>query len=154
MLEKILPEQINNEFPGYKFSAYAFLAIAIMTVARSLAHMFLPDGGAGSIATIDLSVEGAEIIVSIFAQWGLSQLLMGVLYFVVFFRYKSLIPLMYIIIITEYVGRIGMGFLKPIETVGIAPGAIGNLIIIPLAILFFIFAIREPNQEKKTWLEN
>lgn len=71
MLEKILPEHINNEFPGYKFSAYAFLAIAIMTVARSLSHMFLLDGGAGSIATIDLDVEGAEIIVGIFAQWGL-----------------------------------------------------------------------------------
>lgn len=148
MLEKILPEQINNEFPGYKFSVYAFLAFAIMTVARSLAHMFLPDGGAGSIATIDLSVEGAEIIVSIFAQWGFSQVLMGIFYFIVYFRYKSLIPLMYIIIITEYIGRIGMGLLKPLETMGTAPGAVGNFIIIPLAILFFIFAVREPNRNR------
>ncbi|MHA2153322.1 MAG: hypothetical protein ACXAAQ_15210 [Candidatus Thorarchaeota archaeon] len=149
MLEKILPKQINNEFPGYKFSAYAFLGITIITVARSLAHMFLPDGGAGSIATIDLTVEGAVTIIGIFAQWGLSQLLMAVLYIVVYFRYKSLIPLMYIIIIAEYVGRIGVGLLKPIETMGTAPGAAFNFIIIPLAILLFIFAIREPTQESK-----
>ena len=57
MLEKILPEHISNEFPGYRFSEYTFLAIAIMTVARSLVHMFLPDGGPGSIATIDLFVD-------------------------------------------------------------------------------------------------
>ncbi|MHA2047803.1 MAG: hypothetical protein ACXAAO_11300 [Candidatus Thorarchaeota archaeon] len=149
MLEKILPKQINNEFTGYKLSAYAFLGITIITVARSLAHMFLPDGGAGSIATIDLTGEGAVTIIGIFAQWGLSQLLMAGLYIVVYFRYKSLIPLMYIIIIAEYVGRIGMGLLKPIETVGTAPGTVFNFIIIPLAILLFIFAIREPTQESK-----
>ncbi|MGY5876541.1 MAG: hypothetical protein RTU30_12405 [Candidatus Thorarchaeota archaeon] len=148
MLEKILPEQINNDFTGYKFTAYAFLVITILTVARSLAHMFLPDGGAESIATIDLNVEGAGIIIGIFAQWGLSQLLMAGLYIVVYVRYKSLIPLMYIIIIVEYVGRIGMGLLKPIETMGRAPGATWNLIIIPLAILLFVFAIRVPNQEE------
>ena len=55
---------------------------------------------------------------------------------------------MYIIIIAEYVGRICMGLLKPLETAGTAPGAIGNLIIIPLAIILFHFSIREPNQEK------
>jgi len=120
-----------------------------MTVARSLAHMFLPDGGAESIATIDLSVEGADIIIGIFAQWGLSQLLMASFYIIVYFRYKSLIPLMYIIIITEYTGRIAMGLLKPIETIGTVPGGIGNLIIVPLAIILFIFAIRKPNQKSE-----
>lgn len=146
VLEKILPEQINNEFSGYKFTVYAFLLITIITIARSVAHMFLPDGGAESIATIDLSVEGADIIVSIFAQWGLSQLLMAGLYLIVYFRYKSLIPLMYILIITEYVGRIGMGLLKPLETMGAAPGGIGSVLVIPLAIVLFIFAIREPTR--------
>ena len=150
MLEKILPEQINNEVPGYKFSAYAFLVITIITVARSLAHMFLPDGGASSIATIDLNIEGAVTIIGIFAQWGLSQLLMAGLYFVVYIRYKSLIPLMYLIIVAEYVGRIGMGLLKPIETLGTAIGATWNLIIIPLAIVLFIFAIRVPAKAAKS----
>ncbi|MGY5878736.1 MAG: hypothetical protein RTV31_00740 [Candidatus Thorarchaeota archaeon] len=149
MLEKILPEQINNEFSGYKFTVYAFFAFIIMTVARSLAHMFLPDGGAESIATIDLNTEGADIIVAMFAQWGLSQLLMAGLYIIVLFRYKSMIPLMYIIIIAEYAGRIGMGLLKPLETVGTAPGAIGNFIIVPLAIILFIFSIREPKPKKE-----
>lgn len=149
-LGKILPKEINNEFPGHKFSEYAFLGLTIMTVARSLAHMFLPDGGAESIATIDLSVEGADVILGMFAQWGLSQLLMAGLYVVVFLRYKNLIPLMYIIIIAEYSGRIAMGLLKPFETLGTAPGAIGNFIIVPLAMILFIFAIRETKSVKTT----
>lgn len=72
MLEKILPKEINNEFPGYKFSLYGFLLLLIITFARSLAHIILPDGGAGSIATIDLNIEGGDIIIGMFAQWGLS----------------------------------------------------------------------------------
>jgi hypothetical protein len=147
VFERILPEKINNTFPGHKFAVYAFLAFCVFTVARSLAHMFLPDGGAESIATIDLSAGGADAIIGIFAQWGLSQLLMAGLYIVVYLRYKSLIPLMYVIIFAEYLGRIGMGLLKPLETVGTAPGAIGNLIIVPLAVVLFIFSIRQPNRE-------
>jgi hypothetical protein len=54
---------------------------------------------------------------------------------------------MYVIIFAEYLGRIGMGLLKPLETVGTAPGAIGNLIIVPLAVVLFIFSIRQPNRE-------
>ncbi len=145
MLAKILPEQINSEFSGHNIAMYAFIAIAIVTIAGSLAHNFLPDGGSGSIATIDLSVEGVETIVGIFAQWGLSQLLMGVFHAIVYFRYKSLIPLIYIIIIVEYLWRILMGLAKPIETIGTAPGVIGNLIVIPLAVIFFILAIMNPN---------
>jgi len=109
--------------------------------------MFSPDGGAESIATIDLNVEGANIIVAMFALWSLSQLLMAVFYFLGYFRYQSLIPLMYIFIIIEYAARIGVGLFKPIETMGTAPGAISNFILVPLAILLFIFSIREPESQ-------
>ncbi|MHA1907177.1 MAG: hypothetical protein ACW98Y_07770 [Candidatus Thorarchaeota archaeon] len=109
--------------------------------------MFLPDGGAGSIATIDLNVEGAEVIIGMFAQWGLSQLLMAGLYVVVYARYKSLIPLMYLIIVIEYAGRIAMGLLKPFETVGTAPGGIVNIIFIPLAVILLVFSIMKPKTE-------
>jgi hypothetical protein len=147
ILDRMLPKQIANDYPGHKIALYSFLVITVMTIARSLAHIVLPDGGASSIATIDLMVGGAGTIISIFAQWGLSQILMGVFYVVVYIRYKSLIPLMYIFIIIEYAARIGIGLLKPIETVGIAPGAVGNLIIIPLAILLFFFSIREAQRQ-------
>ena len=142
---KVLPDEITNEFRGHRCSALAFLIIALVSLARSLAHIFLPDGGAGSIATIDLGVEGAGTIVSMFALWGLSQLLMSVFYVIVYFRYKSLIPLMYIFVIAEYAGRIAIGQFKPVETVGVAPGAVGNFLILPLAIVLFLFSMGEGN---------
>ncbi|TXT59956.1 MAG: conserved membrane protein of unknown function [Promethearchaeota archaeon] len=147
--EPLLPEKAGNDFKGYKFTEYVFLIIALISTIRSLIHLFAPDGGARSIATIDLNIEGGDIIISVFALWGSSQLLMAFVFLIVYFRYKNLIPLMYLIIIIEYSLRIIIGFLKPIETTGIAPGAIGNLIILPLALIMLYFSISSRDAPKE-----
>ena len=139
---ELLPTQVNNEFTGFKFTLYIFYIITGMTIIRSMIHILFPDGGAGTIASINVSVEGGQIIISIFAFWGLSQLLFGMFYLIVCFRYKNLIPLMYLFILVEYSFRIVIGLIKPIETMTIAPGAIGNLILVPLSLLMLIFSLR------------
>ncbi|MFO7796159.1 MAG: hypothetical protein ACQERB_12070 [Promethearchaeati archaeon] len=149
LTSKILPEKAENDYKGYKVAEIIFLILTIVTIIRSLIHFLAPDGGAGSIATIDLGVEGAEIIISIFALWGSSQLLMAIIYLIVFFRYKNLIPLMYILIIAEYIMRIIVGLIKPFETTGIAPGAVWNYIAIPLALMMFLLSILEPDSKNQ-----
>jgi len=69
---------------------------------------------------------------------------MGIIYVVVFTKYKSLIPFMYVLIIVEYSLRIILGFFKPIETLSTAPGEFGNFILIPLSILMFILCFKFP----------
>jgi len=101
----MFPKQADNNFQGHRIAALVFLLITFVTIARSLIHIFAPDGCAGSIAGIDLSVAGGSNIISMFAFWGLSQLLMGIVYLVVYFRYKSLIPLMYVLILAEIFGK-------------------------------------------------
>ena len=147
---KVLPKEINNNYEGRKIALYFFYLFTIMTVVRSLIHMFAPDGGAQTIATIPLDTftnEGASTIILIFSLWGLSQLIMGIFYVIVSLRYKSLIPLMYLFIFIEYLMRLILGALKPIETSGTAPGAIINFIFPPLVIILFLLSInfRKPS---------
>jgi hypothetical protein len=111
-------------------------------LARSCVHIFAPDGGASTIAGINTSVEGGSSVISMFAFWGLAQLLMGFVYLVVFFRYKSLIPFMYILIIIEYSGRVLIGMVKPLIVSHTPPGAIGDYILIPLAIMMLILCFK------------
>jgi len=144
----MFPKQVDNNFQGYNVTAIIFLLVTIFTIVRSCIHILAPDGGAGSIAGIDLSVAGGSNIVSIFALWGLSQLLMGIVYLVVFFRYKSLIPFMYLLILAEYSGRIAIGFIKPLIVIHTPPGAIGDYILIPLAILMLILSLNRPKLDK------
>ena len=51
------------------------------------------------------------------------------------------IPLMYLLIVVEYLGRHFIITFNPIETLGMAPGATVNLIMAPIALILMLLAI-------------
>jgi hypothetical protein len=145
MFERLFPKTIDNHFPGHKIALWLLYPITLMTIARSLIHMFRSDGGAQSIATIPLdsfTAAGSTSLIAIFAQWGLSQLLMGGLFALVLFRYRSMIPLMYLLILIEYAGRIGIGAMKPIVTIGTPPGGPGSTVMVGIAMICLFLSMR------------
>ncbi|NIR93926.1 MAG: hypothetical protein GWO08_09670 [Gammaproteobacteria bacterium] len=150
MIEKLFPKNIDNQYRGISIAKWVFVAMTVLTVCRSLAHIFLPDGGAQSIATIPLdgfTSSGAMVVIGMFSQWGLTQLMFGLLYVLVIWRYQSMIPLMWLFILFEWTGRLLLGFYKPFETVGTAPGAIGNMIIPVVALVMLVLSLMT-RQEK------
>ena len=131
MLNKqlLFPPCIDNQYKRRKIAFWAFALITLLTLIRSMIHIFSADGGAQSIATIPLdkySPGASPTINLLFAFWGLSQLLMGFIFIVVSLRYRSLVPLMYILIFLEYGGRLLIGHWKPVATTATPPGEIGN----------------------------
>ncbi|HXP52936.1 MAG TPA: hypothetical protein VN922_23530, partial [Bacteroidia bacterium] len=115
MLNKIFPKSADNNYTGSKIALYVFLLIALVGAVRSCIHFLAPDGGAGSIAGMDLSVAGADGIIFAFSLWGSAQLLYAIIQLVVFFRYKTLIPFMYILIAFETIMRMVIGHMKPVH---------------------------------------
>ena len=85
--------------PGLPF--YFLIAIAVAGTVRSLVHLLAPDGGAGTIAPLALDAPGGRNIVAIFAQWGASQLLLALFYWVAILRYRFLTPLMLLAVFVE-----------------------------------------------------
>ena len=145
MLEKLLPQPADNNFRGHPIAKWVFIAMTVLTIGRSLAHIFIADGGAQSIATIPLdhfSQGASTVIIGMFAQWGLTQLMFGLMYVLTLWRYQSLIPLMWLFIFVEWTGRLLLGFYKPFETTGTAPGAIGNMIFPVLALIMLVLALK------------
>ena len=130
MIEKLLPQPVTNHYSGHRLAKWIFAAITVFTIGRSLIHMFAADGGAQSIASITLDAftpGGAKTVVTIFALWGLSQLIIGLLYAIVLWRYQSLIPLMYVSFAFEYFMRLIAGAYSPgVEKLATAPGEIGK----------------------------
>lgn len=141
LINKIFPKSADNNYKGYRIAAIVFLLVAITGTVRSCIHLFAPDGGAGSIAGMDLSVAGASGIIFAFSLWGSAQLLYAFIQLVVFFRYKTLIPFMYIIMFLETVFRMLVGHIKPVHFAHTPPGQIGNYILIPLTVIMFILSI-------------
>ena len=145
MLEAVFPRIATNDYRGHPIAVWVLVAIAIVTWARSLIHIFRFDGGAQSIATLPLdqyTPEGAAAVVMVFALWGLSQLLLGVMLAIVLWRYRSLVPLMYLLLIAEYVGRLLLALWKPAETLSRPPGAVANVVFPILAAAMFLLAVR------------
>ena len=92
MRSQILPDN-PREYRGFgvvRLIAFAFL---LVVVARSVIHLFTPDGGAESIAGIDTNVSGGNNIIALFHQWGAIQLLLVGLLLLLFFAYKGFTPL-------------------------------------------------------------
>ena len=134
----LFTQKADNQFLGLKLSTHVFFLIAVVSTIRSLIHLFSPDGGAGSIAGIDLTVEGSQGIIFAFALWGSAQLVLAIIQWVVYFRYRSLIPLMYVLLIFEVLLRMLVGWIKPVTFAQTPPGAIGNRVILPLALVMLL----------------
>lgn len=146
MFQKILPSLVDNNFKGNKIALWFFYLLTAVTVIRSCIHILKYDGGAQSIATIPLNTfteGGAAVVILIFAYWGLSQLMFGLLQVIVVVRYKSLIPLMYLMFFLEWAGRFFISLFKPIETVGQAPGGIGNMVLPFICLVMFFLSLNE-----------
>jgi len=144
VIERLFPRQFDNVYRGNKIALWLFYPLTAMTIWRSQHHIFAPDGGAQSIATIPLDTYtqgGAQSVVTIFALWGLAQLAMGLVMLLAAIRYKSMIPLLWLFIFLEYGGRRLIGIYKPLETVGTAPGAVAGYVLPIVALLMLVFAV-------------
>ena len=144
-MKKLIPEIIENKIPSNKFVYYFCWLLIGFNLFRSLEHIFAKDGGAESIAGIPLSSyspEAANNIVSIFAQWGFSQLVLSCIFLVVVLKTRELIPLILLIIALENIFRAGIAFYKPLILSEAPPGAISPLIGL-VTLVFFFISIRE-----------
>ena len=118
----------------------AMVYLGLIT-ARSLVHLLAPDGGAHSIATINIALPGGANIVGLFGQWGAIQLLLAGLMWVMILRYRGLTALVLATLALEPFMRGLAGHLKPIATAGVAPGAALNWIAAPVLIATLYLAL-------------
>ena len=144
-MRKIIPDTIENQIPSNKFVYYFTWLLVAFNFFRSLEHIFNEDGGAESIAGIPLesySSEAANNIISIFAQWGFSQLVLACILLLVVLKMREFIPLMLLIIALENILRGAVGLYKPLILGDAPPGGVSPIIGLVTLAVFFI-SIRE-----------
>ena len=140
-MKNIIPKLIENQIPNNKFVYYFTWLLVVFNFFRSLEHIFNEDGGAESIAGIPLesySSEAANNIISIFAQWGFSQLVLACILLLVVLKMREFIPLMLLIIALENILRGAVGLYKPLILGDAPPGAVSPIIGLVTLAIFFI----------------
>ena len=111
-IKKLLPSN-PSIFTGFRAVRVLLAMYMFVIVVRSCIHFFSSDGGANSIAGIDISVEGGDNIVAIFHQWGAMQLLLVLLLNILFFKYPGLTPLIALTLVIEPIFRLISGKIMP-----------------------------------------
>ena len=141
---------LNADYRGSRYSFWFLVFITALSTARSLVHIFASDGGANSIAGIDVDVEGGDNIIALFAQWGWEQLLLALIAWVIITKYRSLVPLALLLQVLDWGGRWVVGEFKPFVVDAPPPGAIGNLIFLPLSAIALWFALPKKSAADST----
>ena len=147
---RLFPSNANNDYRGSRVALYVLGAFAILFTGRSLIHYFKEDGGANSIASIITfpgNPDPDTVIYMLFSMWGGQQLITVLTLWLVLWRYRTLIPFMFLMIIAEQLLRIGAGALHPLTADFYEhrpPGGVLNLPMLALAVVMFCLSLREP----------
>jgi uncharacterized membrane protein len=139
-LKALLPDP-DLGYRGSRGSLWFLVGLLALVTARSLVHVFAADGGAQSIAGMSVDGPDGQNIVGLFAQWGLEQLLLAVVGWVVVLRYRFLVPLGLLLQLADWGLRWGVGAWKPLVIDGTPPGEIGNYIFVPLVAVALWFSL-------------
>jgi hypothetical protein len=129
-----------GHYHGMTFGWTLLVVLGLLNLFRGGIHVFKSDGGAASIAGIDLS-QNAEVILTLFAAMGVAQLLMGVIDLAVGLRFRALVPLLLgYHLVHQIAAALVVWWWKPLPVE--APGKFGAVALIPVVALGLFSALR------------
>lgn len=96
----LLPASTNRDYQGAPIAAWYLTLSGLFELVPGCIHYFLPDGGAGVIAHLDLAHNPAQIF-ALFAWTGSIQIPFGLAILIVSLRYRTLVPLFLLLNLIE-----------------------------------------------------
>ena len=138
MLDKLLPQPIDNKYSGSKIALWLFGLIVFVHILQSV--MVLVSGpmvaqSADGIPLENYPAAAAQTILAIFMVSSLRRLIIALICALVLFRYRSAVPLMFVVLGLSYLGGQVIFQFVPIVRVGTPPGVIMNLIMFGLTVV-------------------
>lgn len=138
----ILPPSTNAGYQGHPAAPLFLLLAAILTLGPGLIHSFLPDGGAGVIAGLDMG-DRRDLVVALFRWQGATQIAFGLAILAVALRYRSLTPLFLLLLMVERGLMALHGWvLSPPASGHHPPEHFGSLAGVALSGVFLVLALR------------
>lgn len=138
MLNQLFPERLDNAFRGQMLAIWLLIPIVAIKVLMGLNVSGLNPWidprtvavRADGIPLAELGAEASGHILFLFSSWGLALLSLSLLALAALVRYRTMIPLMYVLLTIEQFGRwvLSNAHLTRISEAhdGLSPGAIFN----------------------------
>ena len=133
MLRRLFPMRIDNVFPGPRPAIWILIPIVLSKLLmgiNSVVNTQLVATGADGIPINSYGPAGAGAVVSFFSLWGFCTVLFALQGVLVLIRYRAAIPFMYLLLLTEQLGRKALLLVHPIDKASTSsPGLMINLVL-------------------------
>lgn len=138
----LFPPSTNKDYRGATASAWFLMLAGVLEFVPGCIHYFLPDGGAGVIAGLDLT-HNRHTIIGVFAWVGAIQIPFALMLFVIGLRYRTLVPLgLLALIIERGLMSIDGWLLKGAASGHHPPEHYASPLVVVLTTIFFILSMR------------
>jgi len=138
VFDRFLPRSLDNTYRGHKLALWLFGLVVFAKSAQSLSIMLAGRSTANGADGIPLDTyppATAQTVVSIFAQGSVWRLTFCLLCAVVLFRYRSAVPLMFVLFVVNYlIAQVMLQFV-PLVRAGSPPGPFINLVLFSLMVV-------------------
>lgn len=99
-MSRLLPPSTNAQYAGSPGAPRILAVLAVLTILPACIHSFLPDGGAGVIAGLDMAA-CRQLVVALFHWAGATQLVFGIVMLLAATRYRSFVPPVLLLLLVE-----------------------------------------------------
>ena len=150
MLSRVFPRYFDNTYRGHRVALWLFGAVLLMKTAIALGTIFHGRTAAQTADGIPLDsfgAAGAAAVVSLFAIWGLAQLVISLIGVLALVRYRAMVPLMFVLFLFEHVMRRVIFVVLPIPRDGTAPGLAINLALLAVMAVGLVLSLRRQTDE-------
>lgn len=144
ILSRLLPARIDNTYEG---SRIAWGILGLLIALRTMQSVMIIFNGPSTVQSADgvpletYPVAAAQTILALFALSSVNRLVISLICVVVLWRYRSAVPLMFVLLLVTYTAGQLVGFFIPIVRVGRPPGVVVNLSLLALTILGLILSL-------------
>ena len=145
-MDTLFPRVADNRYPGQRPGLWMF-ALMLLKIAMGLNVMLnapLVARSADGVPVDTFTVPAAAAFSFVFAAWGLGQFVLGLATLVVLVRYRSLVPLAFLFLLIEQIGRMVLRVRWPIDRIATAPGTGINVALTTIMILGFVLSLWRP----------
>ena len=159
-LDKLLPQVADNNYQGYAVAFYFMVVFNAAMLWRSCIHLLSDDAGLVSIAGLVIfsvqpdNPDPNAFIYFIGSAWGMQQLIYALLVFIVLFRYRTLLPLMYLGYLIEWiVFPLVSSYLHDLDSASYfqdaPPRSLAGPLILLLLIGMFVASVLQPSRQEQ-----
>jgi hypothetical protein len=140
----ILPPVIDNVYRGSKAGLWIFIFVLLIKTLMSVNSIINAPAVASTADGIPLATfpaGAASTIVSLFALQAMSRLVFCIFGVLVLVRYRSMVPMMYVLLLFEHLARRAILYFNPIPHSEASSGNTISLVLLAVMTAGFLFSL-------------